>query len=64
MRDGSGTRRAALAIHTVADVAAAFLGLWIALYLPEADHALLDHGLPAVIHLAVGHGVAVRLRRF
>ncbi|WP_317445897.1 hypothetical protein [Streptomyces collinus] len=95
VRDGSGTRRAALAIHTVADVAAAFLGLWIALYLLEANHAnvfvgfvedvadslswwsrdiftmdtdslrvLLDYGLPAVIYLAVGHGVAVRLRRF
>ncbi|MER6468036.1 hypothetical protein [Streptomyces collinus] len=95
VRDGSGTRRAALVIHTVADVAAAFLGLWIALYLLEANHAnvfvgfvqevadalswwsrdiftmdtenlrvLLDHGLPAVVYLAVGHGVAARLRRF
>ncbi|MFG2121477.1 hypothetical protein [Streptomyces sp. NPDC048710] len=93
--DGSGTRRAALVIHTIADVAAAFLGLWILLYLLEANHAnvfvgfvedvadslawwsqdiftmdtenlrvLLDYGLPAVIYLAVGHGIAMRLRRF
>ncbi|MGW7524486.1 hypothetical protein [Streptomyces sp. NPDC054783] len=94
-RDGSGTRRAALVIHTIADVAAAFLGLWILLYLLEANHAnvfvgfvedvadslswwsqdiftmdaeslrvLLNYGLPAVIYLAVGHGIALRLRRF
>ncbi|WP_336112239.1 hypothetical protein [Streptomyces sp. PTD9-10] len=93
--DGSGTRRTALVIHTIADVAAAFLGLWILLYLLEANHAnvfvgfvedvadslawwsqdiftmdteslrvLLDYGLPAVIYLAVGHGIAMRLRRF
>ncbi|MER6735163.1 hypothetical protein [Streptomyces puniciscabiei] len=94
-RDGSGIRRAALVIQTIADVAAAFLGLWILLYLLQANHAnvfvgfvadvadalawwsqdiftmntenlrvLLDYGLPAVIYLAVGHGVAIRLRRF
>jgi hypothetical protein len=94
-RDGSGTRRAALVIHTIADVAAAFLGLWILLFLLQANHAnvfvgfvqdvadslawwsqdiftmdtdnlrvLLNYGLPAVIYLAVGHGVAMRLRRF
>ncbi|MFI1762465.1 hypothetical protein ACH41H_10525 [Streptomyces sp. NPDC020800] len=93
--DGEGTRRAALVIHTIADVAAAFLGLWILLHLLEANHAnvfvgfvedvaarlawwsqdiftmdtenlrvLLDYGLPAVIYLAVGHGIAMRLRRF
>lgn len=93
--DGSGTRRTALVIHTVADVAAAFLGLWIVLHLLEANHAnvfvgfvsdtadalawwsqdifttdtenlrvLLDYGLPAVLYLAVGHGIAMRLRRF
>ena len=38
-RDGSGTRRTALVIHTVADVAAAFLGLWILLRLLEANPA-------------------------
>ncbi|OXY96955.1 hypothetical protein BEK98_11045 [Streptomyces diastatochromogenes] len=90
-----GTQRAALVIHTIADVAAAFLGLWIALYLLEANHAnvfvgfvegvadtlawwsqdiftmdtenlrvLLNYGLPAVIYLVVGHGIAMRLRRF
>ncbi|MEU9480845.1 hypothetical protein [Streptomyces sp. NPDC048191] len=94
-RDGSGTRRTALVIHTVADVAAAFLGLWILLYLLQANHAnvfvgfvedvadalswwsrdiftmdtenlrvLLNYGLPAVLYLAVGHGIALRLRRF
>ncbi|MEU6085259.1 hypothetical protein ABZ865_00355 [Streptomyces sp. NPDC047085] len=93
--DGSGTRRAALVIHTVADVAAAFLGLWILLYMLEANQGnvfvrfvgdmadalawwsqdiftmdtenlrvLLNYGLPAVIYLAVGHGIALRLRRF
>ncbi|MFF5016186.1 hypothetical protein [Streptomyces sp. NPDC001165] len=93
--DGSGTRRAALVIHTIGDVAAAFLGLWILLYLLEANHAnvfvgfvedvadalawwsqdiftmdtenlrvLLNYGLPAVIYLGVGHGIAMRLRRF
>ncbi|MEU9443697.1 hypothetical protein AB0D42_22880 [Streptomyces sp. NPDC048304] len=94
-RDGSGVRRAALVIHTIGDVAAAFLGLWIVLYLLEANHAnvfvgfvedvadalswwsqdiftmdteslrvLLNYGLPAVLYLAVGHGIAMRLRRF
>ncbi|AKJ10064.1 membrane protein [Streptomyces incarnatus] len=84
-----------MVIQTIADVAAAFLGLWILLYLLQANHAnvfvgfvadvadalawwsqdiftthtenlrvLLDYGLPAVIYLAVGHGVAIRLRRF
>ncbi|GAA2632540.1 hypothetical protein [Streptomyces vastus] len=92
-RDGSVARRAALAIHTIADVAAVFLGLWILLYLLEANQAnvfvefvegtadwlawwsqdiftmdteglrvLLNYGLPAVIYLLIGHGVAVRVR--
>jgi hypothetical protein len=92
-RDGSAARRAALAIHTVADVAALFLGLWILLYLLEANQAnvfvefvedtadwlawwsqdiftmdteglrvLLNYGLPAVIYLLIGHGVAARVR--
>ncbi|EPD62154.1 MULTISPECIES: hypothetical protein [Streptomyces] len=91
---GSGTRRAALIIHTIADVAAAFLGLWIVLYLLEANRdnvfvefvhsvadalawwsqdiftmdteglrVLLNFGLPALIYLAVGHGISVRLSR-
>jgi len=92
--DGSGVRRAALIVHTVADVAAAFLGLWILLFLLEANQGnvfvgfvegvadglawwsqdiftmdteglrvLLNYGLPAVIYLLVGHGVAARVRR-
>lgn len=36
-RDGSGVRRTALVIQSVADVAAAFLGLWIVLHLLEAN---------------------------
>lgn len=36
-RDGSGSDRTALIIHTVADIAAVFLGLWIMLYLLEAN---------------------------
>ncbi|MFJ3336571.1 hypothetical protein [Streptomyces sp. NPDC086766] len=93
--DGSGTRRTALVVHTIGDVAAAFLALWIVLYLfganqgnvfvrfvrdvadalawwsqdiftmdTESLRVVLNYGLPAVIYLAVGHGVAARLRRF
>lgn len=81
-------------IHTVADIAAAFLVLWIVLYLLDANSAnvfvgfvhdvanflagwsqdiftmdteglrvLLNYGLPAVIYLLIGHGLAARLRR-
>lgn len=35
--DGAGSDRAALVIHTIADIAAVFLGLWIVLYLLEAN---------------------------
>ncbi|MEU9117331.1 hypothetical protein AB0D04_37710 [Streptomyces sp. NPDC048483] len=93
-RDGSPARRTALVIHTIADIAAVFLGLWILLYLLEANRAnvfvefvesmadglawwsqdiftmdteglrvLLNYGLPAVIYLLVGHGIAARIRR-
>ncbi|MFJ9466531.1 hypothetical protein [Streptomyces caniferus] len=93
-RDGSAARRTALIIHTIADIAAVFLGLWILLYLLEANRAnvfvgfvqgmadflgwwsqdiftmdteglrvFLNYGLPAVIYLLVGHGIAARLRR-
>ncbi|MFE7775379.1 hypothetical protein ACFU5O_16060 [Streptomyces sp. NPDC057445] len=93
-RDSLGANRAALAIHTIADIAAAFLGLWILLYLLEANQGnvfvgfvhdmadwlaawsqdiftmeseglrvFLNHGLPAVIYLLLGHGIAARLRR-
>lgn len=34
---GAGKHRAALVVHTIADVAAAFLGLWIVLYLADAN---------------------------
>lgn len=36
-RSGVGANRAALIIHTIGDVAAGFLGLWILLYLLEAN---------------------------
>lgn len=93
-RDGAGANRAALIIHTIADIAAGFLGLWILLYLLEANqgnvfvgfvHAMADwlagwsqdiftmeteglrvflnYGLPAVIYLLLGHGIAARVRR-
>ncbi|GAA0455154.1 hypothetical protein GCM10010361_18990 [Streptomyces olivaceiscleroticus] len=93
-RDGAGAARTALIVHTIADIAAAFLVLWILLYLLGANRAnvfvdfvesvaggfawwsqdiftmdteglrvVLDHGLPAVIYLLVGHGIAARIRR-
>nr|WP_251070656.1 hypothetical protein [Streptomyces sp. ISL-96] len=93
-RDGAGANRAALIIHTMADVAAAFLGLWILLYLLGANEGnvfvgfvhgiadwlagwsqdiftmeseglrvFLNYGLPAVIYLLLGHGIASRVRR-
>ncbi|MGW1375535.1 hypothetical protein ACWD6P_14840 [Streptomyces sp. NPDC002446] len=93
-RDGDGANRAALAIHTIADIAAGFLGLWILLYLLEANQGnvfvgfvhgmadwlagwsqdiftmeveslrvFLNYGLPAVIYLLLGHGIAARVRR-
>lgn len=92
-RDGEGARRAALTLQTIADVAAGFLGLWIVLYLLEANQAnvfvgfveavagwlagwsqdiftmdveglrvFLNFGLPALVYLGIGHGVAARLR--
>ncbi|MEU5545541.1 hypothetical protein AB0G85_24570 [Streptomyces sioyaensis] len=36
-RGGIAAQRAALIIHTIADIAAAFLGLWIVLYLLDAN---------------------------
>ncbi|MEV7382277.1 hypothetical protein [Streptomyces lydicus] len=93
-RDGAGANRAALALHTIADIAAGFLGLWILLYLLEANQGnvfvgfvhgvadwlagwsqdiftmdveglrvVLNYGLPAVIYLLLGHGIAARIRR-
>ncbi|MER7108314.1 hypothetical protein [Streptomyces sp. NPDC000229] len=37
--DGVGANRAALAIHTIADIAAGFLVLWILLHLLDANQA-------------------------
>ncbi|MFE0134718.1 hypothetical protein ACFWY6_24600 [Streptomyces sp. NPDC059037] len=93
-RNPSTARRTALAVHTIADIAAVFLGLWVLLYLLGANEAnvfvefvhgtadllawwsqdvftmdteglrvLLNYGLPAVIYLLVGHGIAARLSR-
>ncbi|MGX1887476.1 hypothetical protein [Streptomyces sp. NPDC055287] len=92
--DGTGAHRAALVIHTMADIAAGFLALWILLYLLDANQGnvfvgfvhgmadwlagwsqdiftmeteglrvLLNYGLPAVIYLLLGHGIAARIRR-
>lgn len=92
-RDGTGSRRTALIVHTVADIAAGILALWIVLYALDANQAnpfvefvhsladglgwwaqdiftmdqemlrtVLNFGLPALIYLAIGHGIAARLR--
>ncbi|MFI6853892.1 hypothetical protein [Streptomyces sp. NPDC050416] len=93
-RDQAASRRIALAVCTIADVAAGFLGLWIVLYLLDANQGnpfvefvhrmadwlsgwaqdiftmdteglrvVLNYGLPAVIYLLIGHGIAARLNR-
>ncbi|UXY17739.1 hypothetical protein N8I84_02545 [Streptomyces cynarae] len=93
-RNEATARRVALAICTIADVAAGLLGLWVLLYLLDANQAnpfvefvhgaadwlsgwardiftmdteglrvVLNFGLPAVIYLLIGHGIAVRLNR-
>ncbi|MFC9131123.1 hypothetical protein ACFT4A_30355 [Streptomyces sp. NPDC057099] len=90
----AGARRAALTICTIADIAAGFLGLWILLFLLDANQAnvfvefvrgtadllawwsqdiftmdteglrvVLNYGLPAVMYLLIGHGIAARLNR-
>lgn len=89
----SASRRTALVIHTIGDVAAAFLGLWILLYLLDANQAnvfvqfvesiaswlagwsqdiftmenehvrfALNYGLPALVYLFLGHGIAAKVR--
>lgn len=94
LRHQTGTRRTALAVCTIADVAAGLLGLWILLFLLDANQAnvfvefvrgaadwlawwardiftmdteglrvVLNYGLPAVIYLLIGHGIAARLNR-
>ncbi len=93
-RNQATARRTALAICTVADVAAGLLGLWIVLFLLDANQGnafvrfthsaadwlagwaqdiftmdtenlrvVLNYGLPAVVYLLIGHGIAVRLNR-
>ncbi|WP_261958434.1 hypothetical protein [Streptomyces nigrescens] len=92
-RGRTAAQRTALIIHIIADIAAAFLALWILLYLLGANQAnvfvqfiqgvanslawwaqdiftmdieglrvALNYGLPAVIYLFVGHGIAGRVR--
>ena len=93
-RNQSSARRTALVISTIADIAAALLGLWILLFLLDANQAnafvrfvhgtadwlggwaqdiftmdtdglrvFLNYGLPAVVYLLIGHGIAARLNR-
>jgi hypothetical protein len=93
-RGEPASKRTALIIHTIADVAAAFLGLWILLHLLEANQAnvfvqfvegmanwlagwsqdiftmenehvrfALNYGLPALVYLFIGHGIAAKIRR-
>lgn len=93
-REGAGANRAALVIHTIADIAAGFLILWILLYLLGANQGnvfvgfvrdvadwlagwsqdiftmdgeglrvILNYGLPALVYLLLGHGIAARARR-
>ncbi|MGC9538251.1 hypothetical protein [Streptomyces sp. UG1] len=88
------SRRTALTVCTIADVAAGLLGLWILLFLLDANRAnvfvefvqgtadllawwsqdiftmdteglrvILNYGLPAVMYLLIGHGIAARLNR-
>ncbi|MET8243768.1 hypothetical protein ABZV31_04625 [Streptomyces sp. NPDC005202] len=88
------TRRTAIAICTIADIAAGLLGLWILLFLLDANRGnvfvefvhgtadwlswwsqdiftmdtdwlrvVLNYGLPTVIYLLIGHGIAARLNR-
>ncbi|QOV35575.1 hypothetical protein IM697_36875 [Streptomyces ferrugineus] len=94
-RDNRATaRRTAVTICTIADVSAGLLGLWIVLYLLDANQGnafvefvrgsanllsgwardiftmdteglrvILNYGLPAVLYLLLGHGIAARLNR-
>ncbi|MFF4508830.1 hypothetical protein [Streptomyces sp. NPDC001401] len=87
-------RRTALTLCMIADTAAGLLGLWILLFLLDANQAnvfvkfvqgaadwlawwsqdiftmdteglrvILNYGLPAVLYLLIGHGIAARLNR-
>ncbi|MFF7356255.1 MULTISPECIES: hypothetical protein [Streptomyces] len=94
VRRHAAGRRTALAVCTIADIAAGLLALWILLFLLDANQAnvfvtfvhgmadwlawwsqdiftmdteglrvILNYGLPAVMYLAIGHGIAARLNR-
>lgn len=94
VRRQSTARRTALTVCTIADTAAGVLGLWIVLFLLDANRAnvfvdfvrgtadllawwsqdiftmdteglrvLLNYGLPAVMYLLIGHGIAARVSR-
>ncbi|WP_374064260.1 hypothetical protein [Streptomyces himalayensis] len=94
VRNQAAVRRAALAVCTIADIAAGWLGLWILLFLLDANQGnafvdfvhgtadwlagwaqdiftmdtenlrvVLNYGLPAVMYLLIGHGIAARLNR-
>jgi len=94
VRRQTTARRTALTVCTIADTAAGLLGLWIVLFLLDANRAnvfvdfvretagllawwsqdiftmdteglrtLLNYGLPAVMYLLIGHGIAARLSR-
>ncbi len=93
-RNQAVARRTALTISTIGDIAAGLLGLWILLYLLDANQGnafvefvrgsadwlsgwaqdiftmdteglrvILNYGLPAVVYLALGHGIAARINR-
>ncbi|GHD19447.1 hypothetical protein GCM10010313_50630 [Streptomyces violarus] len=94
VRQQATARRTALTVCTIADIAAGLLGLWILLFLLDANQAnvfvefvrgtadllawwsqdiftmdteglrvVLNYGLPAVMYLLIGHGIAARLNR-
>lgn len=93
-RHRSGSGSAATVIVVVADIMAFILGLWILMYLLDANRAndlvefvqdaarwlvswsydlftfdeawarvVCGYGLAAVVYLAIGHGIAGRVRR-
>lgn len=92
-RDESPSKWTAFVVHTIADIAAAFVGLWIVFHLTGADQStlfvqyvqdmaywlagwsqniatvenehlrlVLNYGLPALVYLLLGHGIAARMR--
>lgn len=93
-RRNTTARRTSITICTIADIAAGLLGLWILLFLLDANRSnvfvdfvhgtagrlawwsqdiftmdteslrvILDYGLPAVMYLLIGHGIAARINR-